>query len=167
MANITLKGNEIHTMGDLPNIGSYAPDFTLTTLDLSEKSLSDFQGKTVVLNIFPSVDTATCALSVHRFNKMVSELEETYVLCISKDLPFAQKRFCGAEGIEEAVMLSEYKDFNFSETYQLGIVDGPLQGLMSRVVIVINNEGDIIYTEQVAEITDEPNYDEVLKVLKK
>lgn len=166
MASITLKGSPIHTQGNLPLVGAKAPDFRLTAGDLSEKSISDFKGKKVVLNIFPSVDTGTCAASVRKFNAEASGLENTVVLCISRDLPFAQNRFCAAEGLENVVSLSEFKDNNFSDAYQLKITDGPLAGLMSRAVVVINEEGNVIYTEQVPEIVDEPNYENAMAVLK-
>lgn len=166
MADITLKGNKIHTQGDLPSVGAKAPDFKLTSGDLSEKSLSDYKGKRLVLNVFPSIDTGTCAASVRKFNSEASGLENTMVLCISKDLPFAQNRFCAAEGLENVVTLSEFKDDSFSEAYQLKITDGPLAGLMSRAVLVINEEGNVIYTEQVPEIVDEPDYENALAVLR-
>lgn len=165
MADITLKGNPIHTQGNLPSVGAKAPDFKLTAVDLSEKSISDFKGKKVVLNIFPSVDTGTCAASVRKFNTEASGLDNTVVLCISRDLPFAQSRFCAAEGLENVVSLSEFKDNNFSDAYQLRITDGPLTGLMSRAVVIINEEGNVVYTEQVPEIVDEPNYESALAVL--
>lgn len=166
MADITLKGNPIHTQGKLPSVGAKAPDFKLTAADLSEKSISDYKGKKVVLNIFPSVDTRTCAASVRKFNQEASSLENTVVLCISRDLPFAHSRFCAAEGLENVVSLSEFKDNNFSDAYQLKITDGPLAGLMSRAVVVINEDGNVVYTEQVPEIVDEPNYENAMAVLK-
>lgn len=159
MATITLKGNAIHTNGELPTIGSKAKDFQLIGTDLSTKSISDFSGKNLVLNIFPSVDTGTCAASVRNFNKMASNLSNTTVLCISRDLPFAQNRFCGAEGIENVIMLSDFKTGQFGNDYGLTINDGPLAGLHSRCIVVINAEGNVVYTEQVAETTEEPNYD--------
>ncbi|WP_312742376.1 thiol peroxidase [Sphingobacterium multivorum] len=158
MATITFKGNPVNTKGSLPQVGEQAPDFKLTAGDLSDKSLADFKGKKIVLNIFPSVDTGTCAASVRAFNKEASQLDNTVVLCISKDLPFAQGRFCAAEGINNVVTLSEYKDSNFSDAYQLAIADGPLAGLLSRVVITLDETGKVLYEEQVAEIADEPNY---------
>lgn len=166
MANITLKGNNFHTQGNLPSAGHKAPNFKLTAGDLSEKSLSDFSGKKIVLNIFPSIDTDTCATSVRKFNAEASGLDNTVVLCISKDLPFAQGRFCAAEGLKNVVTLSEFKDNNFSDAYQVKITDGPLAGLMSRAVIVINEEGNVTYTEQVPEIVDEPNYEKAFSALK-
>jgi thiol peroxidase len=165
MATVTLKGNEIHTLGNLPAIGSSAPDFNLTMTDLSTSSLSEYEGRRLVLNIFPSIDTGTCAASVRQFNQEAAELENTIVLCISKDLPFAQNRFCGAEGIENVVMLSDYKDGKFGKSYQVEFTDGPLQGLLSRSVIVVNGNGSVIYTEQVPETVEEPNYKAALEAL--
>lgn len=165
MANITLKGNAISTLGNLPEKGSKAPDFKLTTTDLSHKSLTDFSGKKVILNIFPSVDTGTCAMSVRAFNEKASNLENTVVLCISKDLPFAQKRFCGAEGIENVVMLSDFVDGNFGKSYQLEIENGPLAHLHSRAIVIVDENGKVTYTEQVPEIVDEPDYEAALNTL--
>ncbi|MGJ1286942.1 thiol peroxidase [Sphingobacterium spiritivorum] len=166
MATITFKGSDVHTQGDLPKVGSQAPDFKLTAGDLSDKSLTDFKGKRVVLNIFPSIDTGTCAASVRAFNKAAADLDNTTVLCISKDLPFAQGRFCAAEGINNVLTLSEYKDSSFSDAYQLRLTDGPLAGLLSRVVIVLDEEGKVVYEEQVSEIVNEPDYDAALATLK-
>lgn len=165
MASITLGGNPIHTNGNLPEKGSKASDFTLIKNDLSTASLSDFSGKKVVLNIFPSIDTGTCAQSVRTFNEKASKLENTIVLCISRDLPFAQKRFCGAEGLENVVNLSDFKSGEFGKNYGLEITDGPLAGLHSRVVIVLDENGTILHAEQVGEIADEPNYEAALAVL--
>ncbi|TXE11753.1 thiol peroxidase [Seonamhaeicola algicola] len=165
MATVTLKGNPINTSGSLPKVGDKAPDFTLTATDLSSKSLKDFAGSRVVLNIFPSVDTGTCAQSVRQFNTEASELENTKVLCISRDLPFAQDRFCGAEGLNNVVNLSDFKTGKFGENYGVNFVDGPLEGLLSRSVVVINENGEVLYTEQVAETVDEPNYKAALEVL--
>ena len=165
MASITLKGNAIHTIGNLPNIGAIASNFKLTAADLSTKSLSDYAGKKIILNIFPSVDTGTCASSVREFNKKATDLKNTVVLCISKDLPFAQARFCGAEGIKNVVMLSDFKDGNFGKSYELEIVNGPLANLHSRAIIIIDENGSVIYTEQVSEIANEPNYNAALNVL--
>ncbi len=166
MAQITLQGNAINTIGELPAKGEKAKDFTLVKSDLSRVSLADFKGSKLVLNIFPSIDTGTCAASVRQFNKAASELENTKVLCISRDLPFAQARFCGAEGIENVVTLSDYATGEFGKNYGLEIVDGPLQGLHSRVVIGLDEEGTVVYTQQVPEIVDEPNYEEALNALK-
>ncbi|MCS5663896.1 MAG: thiol peroxidase [Flavobacteriales bacterium] len=165
MTKITLKGNTINTSGELPNVGSLAKDFKLIATDLSTKTLNDFKGKNLVLNIFPSVDTGTCAASVRNFNKAAANLNNTSVLCISRDLPFAQNRFCGAEGIENVLTLSDFNTGQFGKDYGLNIVDGPLAGLHSRCVLVINTEGKVIYTEQIAETTEEPNYDLALKSL--
>lgn len=163
MAKITLKGNEINTIGELPNVGEVAPDFSLVKTDLSVGKLSDFKGEKVILNIFPSVDTGTCAASVRNFNKEAASLENTKVLCISRDLPFAQGRFCGAEGIENVVMLSDFNTGDFGKDYGLEIAEGPLTGLSSRCIVVINEEGKVVYTEQVKETVDEPNYELALK----
>ena len=165
MASITLGGNPIHTSGELPKIGSKLADFTMTKVDLSTASLSDFAGKKLVLNIFPSIDTGTCAQSVRTFNEKASGFENTNVLCISRDLPFAQKRFCGAEGLENVVNLSDYKDGSFGKTNGLEITDGPLVGLHSRAIIVLDENGTVIHTEQVGEIVDEPNYEAAIAVL--
>src|SRR5690606_8818149 len=158
MAKITFKGTAVHTQGELPAVGSSAPDFKLTASDLSEKGLGNFKGKKVVLNIFPSIDTGTCAMSVRTFNEKASKLENTVVLCISRDLPFAQGRFCAAENLENVITLSEYKDSNFSDAYHVKFVDGPLTGLLSRSVVVIDEEGKVSYIEQVAETTEERDY---------
>lgn len=165
MATITLHGNTIHTLGSLPENGSDAKDFSLTKGDLSATSLSDYAGKKVVMNIFPSIDTGTCAQSVRQFNKDASGLDNTVVLCISKDLPFAQGRFCGAEGIENVEMLSDFRDGNFGKTYEVEFTDGPLQSLHSRAIVVLNENGKVIHTEQVPEIVDEPNYNAALEAL--
>lgn len=165
MASITLGGNPVHTNGELPTVGSKATDFDLVKTDLGTATLADFAGSKVVLNIFPSVDTGTCAASVRKFNEKASALANTKVLCISRDLPFAQKRFCGAEGLENVINLSDFKDGSFGKNYGLEITDGPLAGLHSRVVVVLDENGTILHTEQVKEIADEPNYDAALAVL--
>lgn len=165
MASITLKGNSINTSGELPKVGSKLADFKLVKTDLSVASLSDFAGSKLVLNIFPSIDTGTCAASVRKFNESASKLENTKVLCISRDLPFAQNRFCGAEGIENVINLSDFKDGSFGKSNGLDIVDGPLAGLNSRAIIVLDAAGTVIYTQQVPEIVDEPNYEAALAVL--
>jgi thioredoxin-dependent peroxiredoxin len=165
MTKITLQGNAINTSGELPKVGSLAKDFKLIANDLSTKTLNDFKGKKLVLNIFPSIDTGTCAASVRNFNKSAADLDNTSVLCISRDLPFAQARFCGAEGIENVFMLSDFNTGQFGKDYGLNIIDGPLAGLNSRCIVTIDTEGKVIYTEQVAEITEEPNYDLALKSL--
>lgn len=166
MATITFKGNEIHTNGQLPEVGSKAIDFTLTKNDLSAASLADFAGKRVILNIFPSIDTGICAASVRHFNQDASQLENTEVLCISRDLPFAQTRFCGAEGIDKVATVSDFKDGSFGKNYGLEMTDGPLQGLHARAVVVLNENQEVIYTELVPEIAQEPNYEAAIAVLK-
>ena len=165
MANITLKGNAISTVGVLPTIGSKAIDFKLVKVDLSISSLSDYKGKKVVLNIFPSIDTGTCATSVRKFNQLASQQANTVVLCISRDLPFAQNRFCGAEGLTNVVMLSDFNTGQFGKDYGLTFQTGPLTGLLSRSVVVLNENHEVVYTEQVAETTEEPNYDKALAAL--
>ncbi len=165
MATVTLKGNEIHTLGNLPEIGAQAPNFTLVKNDLSTVDLSSYKGQKVVLNIFPSIDTGTCAQSVRQFNQEAAELENTKILCISKDLPFAQARFCGAEGIDKVETLSDFRDGNFGKSYNVEFTDGPLQGLHSRSVVVVNENGEVVYSEQVAETVDEPNYKAALEAL--
>jgi thioredoxin-dependent peroxiredoxin len=165
MASITLGGNPIHTSGELPKVGTKLADFKLVKNDLSIASLSDFAGSNLVLNIFPSIDTGTCATSVRTFNATAAQLENTIVLCISRDLPFAQKRFCGAEGIENVVNLSDFKDGSFGKTNGLEIADGVLAGLHSRCIIVVDANGSVVYTEQVPEIANEPNYEAALAAL--
>lgn len=165
MTTITLGGNPIHTSGVLPKVGAKAADFNLVNTDLGTSTLADFSGSRVVLNIFPSIDTGTCAASVRKFNEKASAMQNTKVLCISRDLPFAQKRFCGAEGLENVINLSDFKDGSFGKNYGLEITDGPLAGLHSRVVIVLDENGTILHTEQVGEIADEPNYEAALAVL--
>lgn len=165
MAAITLGGNPINTSGELPKIGTKLADFNLIQNDLSVASLGNFTGKKLVLNIFPSIDTGTCATSVRKFNENAAKLDNTAVLCISRDLPFAQKRFCGAEGIENVINLSDFNGGHFGKTNGLEILDGPLAGLHSRALIVTDADGIIIHTEQVGEIVDEPNYEAALAVL--
>ena len=165
MAAITLGGNPIHTNGELPKTGTKAPHFEMIKTDLSIAKLSDYAGTRLVLNIFPSIDTGTCAASVRAFNAKASGLENTKVLCISRDLPFAQKRFCGAEGLENVENLSDFNTGHFGKEYGLEITDSVVKGLHSRVVIVIDENGTIAYTEQVPEIANEPNYDNALAVL--
>ncbi|MGC1205271.1 MAG: thiol peroxidase [Flavobacteriaceae bacterium] len=165
MATVTLKGNEIKTSGTLPQVGTKAPEFTLTATDLSSKTLADFAGSKVVLNVFPSVDTGTCAQSVREFNREANELENTKVLCISHDLPFALARFCGAEGLENVISLSDYKNGSFGKAYGLDFTTGPLETLHSRCVVVLDEKANVLYTEQVGEIVDEPNYKAALEAL--
>jgi len=165
MATVSLGGNPVKTSGELPKTGSKAPDFQLTKNDLSIVSLADFAGSQLVLNIFPSVDTGTCAASIRQFNQNASEFENIKVLCISRDLPFAQKRFCGTEGLDNVITLSDFKTGAFGKDYGLELSESVLAGLHSRVVIVIDQNGMIKYTEQVPEIADEPNYDAALASL--
>jgi len=162
MAEITLAGNKIHTFGELPSIGHTAPAFTLIDKGLSERSLESFIGNKLVLNIFPSIDTDICAMSVRRFNTEASNHPGTIVLCISADLPFALSRFCGAEELENVVVLSSFRNKAFGDDYGVAIMDGPLKGLLSRAVIIIDKKGKIVYTQQVPEIGDEPDYDAAL-----
>lgn len=165
MASITLGGNPIHTSGELSPIGTKLANFKLVKNDLSIATLADFAGKKLVLNIFPSIDTGTCAASVRKFNESASKLENTVVACVSRDLPFAQKRFCGAEGLENVINLSDFQEGSFGKANGLEIIDGPLLGLHSRVVLVLDENGIITYAEQVGEIADEPNYEAALAVL--
>ena len=164
MATITLKGNAVETVGNLPSTGSAAPAFELVKTDLSSATLESYKGQKVVLNIFPSVDTPTCATSVRKFNEKAAGLDNTTVVCISADLPFAQKRFCGAEGIEKVVSASTFRS-SFGKDYGVEIASGVLTGLLSRAVVVIDENGSVVYTEQVGEIADEPNYDAALAAL--
>jgi thiol peroxidase len=165
MAQIKHGEQWVNTQGDLPNIGSVAPDFILTGTDLKEISLAQFGGKNVVLNIFPSVDTSTCATSVREFNKRAASITDTVVLCIAKDLPFAMRRFCGAEGIDRVMLASDFRNLGFSKSYGVELIDGNFVGLFARAIVVINNQGQITHTELVPQIRDEPNYDAALKAL--
>ena len=166
MAKITLKGNPINTAGTLPAVGAKAPDFKLTKNDLSDVSLKDFQGKKVVLNIFPSIDTGVCATSVRKFNQEAAGLPNTVVVGVSRDLPFALKRFCGAEGINNVVTTSALRDDSFGKAYGVTIADGPMEGLLSRSIVVLDENGVVKYTEQVPEIAQEPDYAKALAALK-
>ncbi len=165
MANISLNNNPTSTSGDLPEIGDTAKDFTLIGKDLAEVTLNDFKGSRVVMNIFPAIDTGVCASSVRNFNTKAVNISNTNVLCISKDLPFAQNRFCGAEGIENVFTLSDFVSGKFGKDYELTILDGPFAHLLSRCVIVLDEEHKVIYTEQVTDISLEPNYEAALSVL--
>lgn len=165
MASVTLGGTPVTTSGELPAKGNSAPNFELKKVDLSPSSLDDYSGQKVVMNIFPSVDTGTCAASVRQFNQEAAELENTKVLCISRDLPFAQQRFCGAEGIENVEMLSDFESGSFGKSYGLEFAEGPFKGLHSRCIVVLNTDGNIVHTEQVPEIADEPNYKAALEAL--
>lgn len=165
MAKITLKGNPVNSSGSLPVKGSTAPDFTLVKSDLTSMSLKDVRGKKVILNIFPSLDTSVCATSVRKFNQMAAGRENSVVLAISKDLPFAHGRFCSTEGINNVITLSGFRDNSFGRAYGVDLVDGPLSGLYARSVVVLDENGVVLYTEQVPEITQEPDYDKALAVL--
>ena len=165
MATITLKGNPINTNGSLPAVGAAAPAFTLTGVDLADIGLDAFAGKTVVLNIFPSIDTPVCAASVRRFNAELDKLGTAVVLCASADLPFAHSRFCGAEGLERVKSVSDLRDKGFGERYGVKIVDGPLAGLLARAVVVIKN-GKVAYTQLVPEIAQEPDYEAAIAAAK-
>lgn len=165
MAQTALQGSPISTSGDLPAVGSTAPEFTLTNGDLGAVSSSDFAGKRVILNIFPSIDTGTCATSVKTFNEKASSLDNTEVVCVSADLPFAHGRFCGAEGVENVTTASTFKSPDFLKSYGVGMVDGPLEGLCARAVVVLDESGSVLHNELVSEIADEPNYDSAIAAL--
>ena len=165
MTQITLKDNPINTNGSLPAVGTQAPEFLLTKTDLSDVTAEDLRGKRVILNIFPSIDTEVCAASVRFFNAKANTLDNTTVLCVSDDLPFAQKRFCGAEGLSNVISASELRNRDFGDKYGVRIIDGPLAGVMSRAIVIIDAAGKVIYTEQVPEITQDPNYDAALAAL--
>lgn len=162
MATVTLKGNPVHTTGELPAVGAKAPDFRLTGADLADVSLATYAGKTKILNIVPSLDTSTCAISTRKFSEMVGGLTNTVVLVVSADLPFAMKRFCSTEGLDNVVPLSMMRGRNFAKEYGTLIQDGPLEGISARAVVVIDGGGKVVYTQLVPEITEEPNYDAAL-----
>lgn len=166
MSLIAFKGNPVNTSGSLPAVGTEAPNFRVTDTNLQDVTMKSLAGSKVVLNIFPSIDTGVCAASVREFNKRASQLHNTKVLNVSKDLPFAHKRFCGAEGIENVHSAGQFKDNSFSQNYMVDMLDGPLAGLMSRAVVVVDAEGKVVYTEQVPDITQEPNYDAALAAIK-
>lgn len=166
MASITLKGNPINTSGDLPSVGSKAPDFSLTKADLSDVSLGDFAGKKIVLHIVPSLDTPVCQTSTVKFNEKAAEAGDAVILTVSRDLPFAQKRFCGDKGIEAVIAVAEMRNRDFGKAYGIEIVDGPLAGCLGRAVVVIGTDGNVAYSELVPEIAQEPNYDAALAALK-
>lgn len=165
MATITLHGNEIHTIGELPAVGSSAPDFKLTAGDLSDKSLGDFAGKKKLLNIVPSLDTGICAISTKKFNEAAEGRDDTVMLIVSADLPFAQGRFCGAEGTDKVIPLAMMRDKNFAKDYGILITDGPLAGITGRAVVVLDASNKVVYTELVPEIAQEPNYEAALAAL--
>lgn len=166
MSKVTFQGTPVSLSGEMPAVGEKAPKFGGVRADLSVLHLPELLGKRVVLNIFPSLDTPVCAASVRRFNKEAAALDNTVVLCVSKDLPFAQARFCTTEGLENVIAVSTFRCHCFDEKYGLLIADGPLKGLLARAVIVINEEGTIVYEELVSEITNEPNYEAALAALK-
>jgi thiol peroxidase len=166
MSTVTLKGNPVHVDGNLPAVGGAAPAFSLVAKDLKDVSLADFAGKRKVLNIFPSVDTPTCAASVRHFNQDASGLDNAVVLCISADLPFAQARFCGAEGLANVVTLSTLRGGAFLKDYGVAIADGPLAGLAARAVVVLDEHDKVLHSELVGEIAQEPNYAAALAALK-
>ncbi|MBE2279401.1 MAG: thiol peroxidase [Ignavibacteriaceae bacterium] len=166
MAQITLKGATINTIGNLPKVGTAAPDFKLVKTDLSEVTLSEFKGKKVILNIFPSLDTGICSLSMKKFNQEASTLSNVAIVCVSKDLPFAQKRYCDAEGISNLITASDFRYNTFGVDYGVLIIDSGFHGVLSRAVVVIDENGTVTYTEQVPEIAQEPNYDAALKAVK-
>lgn len=166
MAQIFFQNIPVQTAGQLPAVGTKAPDFTLTGGDLKDIHLSDYAGKRVVLNIFPSIDTGVCAASVRKFNKEANEMPNTVILCVSMDLPFASARFCAAEGLENVIPASAFRSPTFVKDYGVEMVDGPLKGLLARAVVVIDGKGEIIYEQLVDQITSEPDYAAVLKVLK-
>lgn len=165
MATITFQGNPVQTCGDLPAIGQTAPKFGGVNSNLETIRLPELFGKKIVINFFPSIDTSVCAASVRKFNEMAASLDNTVVLCVSKDLPFAQSRFCGAESIKNVMTLSAFRCQHFDENYGLTMADGPLKGLLARAVFVIDTEGKLVYEQLVPEVTNEPDYDAVLKVL--
>ncbi len=166
MAKITLKGNPCNTSGDLPAVGSAAPDFALVAEDLSEKNLGDFSGKNIVISIVPSLDTPVCATSAKTFNEKAGELGDTVILNVSADLPFAQKRFCESANVDHVATLSSFRNDQFGNDYGISIVDGPLKGLLGRAIVVVNSEGKVTYTELVPEIAQEPDYGAALSAVK-
>jgi len=164
MATVLRKGVPVETIGELPSVGSPAPDFTLAQANLDDLNLSDLKGKTVILNIFPSIDTPTCATSVRSFNSKATSLGDVIVICVSADLPFALGRFCGAEGINNVLVGSTFRS-SFGQDYYVRFITGPLKGLLSRAVVIINPEGIVQYTQQVANTSDEPNYDAAIAAI--
>jgi len=165
MAKITFKDTEINTIGNLPAVGDMAPEFLLSKTDLSDITVSDLKGKSVVINIFPSIETPVCSLSVKRFNAEVEKLENTQILCVSKDLPFAHARFNAEEEIKNVISVCELRDQSFGENYGVRIIDGPLAGLFARALVVLDENGKVVFTQLVPEIAQEPDYDSVLNLL--
>lgn len=167
MATITFKGTPVHTVGSLPQVNTKAPDFIVTNTDLSEIHLKNYLGKKIILNIFPSLDTSTCANTVRRFNEIATQFPNLLILCISADLPFAQQRFCAAEHLENVIPVSTFRHADFGKHYGVHIMDGPLQGLLARAVVVIDEQANVIYTELVNELSDEPNYSGMISAIQK
>ncbi len=165
MAQVTLRGKPVTTCGELPSVGSKVPMFTLTKSDLTEMTNADLDGKRAILNIYPSIDTQTCATSTRKFNELASSLENTTVICVSADLPFAQRRFCGAEGLKNVQTGSTFRS-DFGNTFGVTLLDGVMKGVLARAVVVLDEQGTVIHTELVGEIADEPNYAEAIKALK-
>ena len=166
MAKITLGGNETNTVGNLPEVGNAAPDFELVSKDMEEKTLASYHGQKVILNIYPSVDTGVCAMSTKKFNQEASQLNNTRIICVSKDLPFALKRYCDAEGIENLDNLTNFRDSgDFGKNYGVEIADGAFKGLNARAIVVIDEEGKVKYTELVPEVGQEPDYDKAIASL--
>lgn len=165
MAKITLAGNPVETTGDLPQPGTVAPDFVLTKTDLSDMSLRDFSGRRVLLNIFPSVDTPVCSMSVRKFNAEIGRLDNTVVLSVSLDLPFAHARFCETEGLKDVIPASELRNRDFGDAYGVRMTTGPLAGLLARAIVIIDENGKVMYSRLVPEIKDEPDYGEALGIL--
>ena len=166
MANITLDGIPVETIGTLPEVGSQIKDFKLVATNLSIKTLANFLGNNLIMNIFPSIKTGVCSASIRRFNELASKLDNTKILCISRDLPFSQQQYCAAEGLDNVIMLSDYKEGAFGKNYGLIMVNGAFDALLSRCIIVADNSGKIIYTEQVPDIGQEPDYESALDALK-
>lgn len=165
MSTVTFKNTPVSLQGEFPKVASEAPEFLLVRADLSEAKLADYAGKRVILNIFPSLDTEVCAMSVRKFNEKAAALSDTVVLCVSKDLPFAQSRFCTTQGIANVESLSAFRDENFGKNYGVLMLDGPLQGLLARAVLVLDAQGKVLYTQLVSEITQEPDYDAAIAAL--
>lgn len=166
MAKITFKGNPVNTSGNLPSKGTLAPDFTLVKSDLTEQSLSDFKGKKILLNIFPSLGTSVCSTSLRKFNQMAAGLNNTVVLAISKDLPFAHASFCATEGINNVISFSGFRDTSFGKAYGVDTLDGPFKGLYARSIVVIDESGKVIYSQLVPETAEEPDYESAISALK-
>ncbi|NCC51939.1 MAG: thiol peroxidase [Spartobacteria bacterium] len=166
MGSVYFQGAPTHISGKLPAIGSKAPDFKLVKTDLSDLTLDDLEGARVLLNIFPSLDTPVCAASVRRFNMAAGEMKNSKVVCVSRDLPFAQGRYCGAAGLNNVITGSDFRTGDFGKAYGVAITDGPLASLLARAVVILDEQGEVTYTELVKEITDEPDYDAALAILK-